>query len=287
LAPPDVRNDLEKAGFTVFEDPNRAVRAAHALIRFSKTFDAPQRANLLLPPPSGARRGQKFTETESKKLLSAAGIPVTIETVVADADAAVAAAERIGFPVVLKIVSADIAHKSDIGGVVLNVPNPAAVRDGYEAILAQVKTAAPDAGLDGVLVAPMITGGVETVMGVFKDPLFGPVVMFGLGGVFVEVLGDVVFRPAPFDIDEARTMIAEVRGKAIFEGVRGAKASDVDAVADALSKLSLFAAANADTIASIDINPFLVLPTGEGAIAVDALIETLAEETDVEKSEAT
>lgn len=286
LAHPDVRNDLEKAGFTVFEDPSRAVRAAHALIQFSKTFNMPKRTNLLLPSPSGARRGQKFTEAESKKLLGAAGIPVTIETVVAGADAAAAAAERIGFPVVLKIVSADIAHKSDIGGVVLNVTDATEVRDGYEAILSRVKSAAPDARLDGVLVAPMITGGVETVMGVVKDPLFGPVVMFGLGGVFVEVLRDVVFRPAPFDTDEARTMIAEVRGNVIFGGVRGATAYDVDAVADALSKLSLFASANADTIASIDINPFLVLSKGKGAIAVDALIETLAEETDVEKSEA-
>ena len=217
-----------------------------------------------------------LTEVEAKTLLGAAGIPVTIETVATEADAAAAAAQQIGFPVVLKIVSADIAHKSDIGGVMLNLTDAAGVREAYAAILAQVGRATPKARLDGVLVAPMITGGLETVMGVVRDPLFGPVVMFGLGGVFVEVLRDVVFRPAPFGVEEGRAMIAQVRGKAMFEGVRGSEAADIDAVAEALSKLSLFAAANADTIASIDINPFLVLTKGRGAVAVDALIETVA-----------
>lgn len=286
LAHPDVRTDLETAGYTVFEDPSRAVRAAHAQVRFSKIFNTTPKPVLPLPAPSGARRGQIFTEAEGKKMLGGAGIPIAIEHVVTDADAAAVAAEQIGFPVVLKIVSADIVHKSDIGGVMLNVADAKAVRDGYDAILARVMRAAPDARVDGVLVAPMITGGVETVMGVVRDPLFGPVVMFGLGGVFVEVLRDVVFRPAPFDIEEGHAMIAEVRGKAMFDGVRGAEAADVDAVADALSKLSLFATANADTIASIDINPFLVLPKGKGAIAVDAFIETIAAETNVAESEA-
>lgn len=275
LAHPDVRSDLEAAGYTVFEDPSRAVRAAHALIRFQRTFGAPQTPVSSLPAPCGALRGGTFTEAESKQILGAAGIPVTTERVVTSPEAAIAAAERIGYPVVLKIVSADIAHKSDIGGVVLNVADPEAVGIGYAGILDRVRAAAPDARLDGVLVAPMISDGLETVMGVMKDPLFGPVVMFGLGGVFVEVLRDVVFRPAPFGVDEAREMIAEIRGKAMFDGVRGSEAADVDAVAEALSTLSLFAAANADTIASIDINPFLVLAKGKGAIAVDALIATV------------
>lgn len=276
LAHPEVRAALEAAGYTVFEDPGRAVRAAHALIRFSETFSTPDHPLLPLPAPCGIRRGQVLTEVEAKTLLGAAGIPVTIETVATEADAAAAAAQQIGFPVVLKIVSADIAHKSDIGGVMLNLTDAAGVREAYAAILAQVGRATPKARLDGVLVAPMITGGLETVMGVVRDPLFGPVVMFGLGGVFVEVLRDVVFRPAPFGVEEGRAMIAQVRGKAMFEGVRGSEAADIDAVAEALSKLSLFAAANADTIASIDINPFLVLTKGRGAVAVDALIETVA-----------
>jgi hypothetical protein len=122
----------------------------------------------------------------------------------------------------------------------------------------------------------MVPPGVETVIGVVRDPSFGPIVMFGLGGVFVEVLRDVVFKPAPFGVAEARALIGEIRGSAIFEGVRGAAPADVEALARALSAVSLFAAANAEAISSIDINPFVVLPVGQGAIAVDAYIETVA-----------
>ncbi|EZP79329.1 Acetyl-CoA synthetase (ADP-forming) [Novosphingobium resinovorum] len=276
LAHGDVRAELEAGGYIVFEDPNRAVRAASALARFGASFGKAQRAVLPLPAPAPARRGESYTETEGKQMLAAAGIPVTNEEIVVSAEAAALAAARIGFPVVLKIVSPDIAHKSDVGGVMLNLADDAAVRDGYTAIIERVSSALPNARIDGVLVAAMIPRGLETVLGVVKDPIFGPVVMFGLGGIFVEVLRDVVFRPAPFGVEEAREMIAQVRGRAMFEGVRGAPPADVDALADALSKLSLFAAANVDTIASVDINPFLVLPSGEGAIAVDAFIETVA-----------
>jgi len=276
LAHAEVRTDLENAGFTVFEDPSRAVRAARALSQFSASFNAPKRGTLELPAPANVQRGARYTEVEGKEMLAATGIRVTTEVIVRDAEEAARAATAIGFPVVLKVVSPDIAHKSDIGGVLLNIADESAVRRGFEAIMTSVTKAAPDAQINGVLVSAMIPDGLETVMGVVKDPLFGPVVMFGLGGVFVEILRDVVFRPAPFDIDEAHAMISQVRGAAMFEGVRGAPPADVGALAEALSKLSLFAAANADTIASIDINPFLVLPHGQGAIAVDAFIETVA-----------
>ena len=118
----------------------------------------------------------------------------------------------------------------------------------------------------------MIAGGVETILGVKRDPAFGPVVVFGLGGIFVEVLGDVTQRLAPFGVAEAHEMIREVKGFALLDGARGAAPADVDALAEALSRLSVLAHANADRIESIDINPFLVLPKGEGAFAVDALI---------------
>ena len=116
----------------------------------------------------------------------------------------------------------------------------------------------------------MVSDGVETIMGVVSDPVFGPAVMFGLGGVFVEVLKDVTFRLAPFGMDEARRMIDEIQGRAMLDGVRGAPPADIDALADALARLSVFAAENADVIETIDINPFLVL--SDGAVAVDALI---------------
>jgi acyl-CoA synthetase (NDP forming) len=130
----------------------------------------------------------------------------------------------------------------------------------------------PDARLDGVIVSEMVSGGVECVIGVQRDPVLGAAVMFGLGGVLVEVLKDVSFRLAPFSVEEAHRMIREIKGFKILEGVRGAPPADVEALAEALAKLSVFAAANEAKLDSIDINPFIVLPEGRGAVAVDALI---------------
>ncbi len=286
LSHADVRADLEFAGYTVFEDPNRAVHAAAALAQFRQNFERPRRADMTVPAASAIKAGARYTENEGKELLRRAGLRVTREKVATSAEDAVRFAAEIGFPVVLKIVSPDIAHKSDVGGVMLNITDDTAVLSGYTSILDRVSRAVPDAKIDGVLVAAMIPSGVETVLGVMRDPLFGPVVMFGLGGIFVEVLRDVVFRPAPFDVDDAREMIDQVKGRALLYGVRGSLPADVDALAEALSNLSLFAAANADTIASIDINPFVVLPAGQGAIAVDAFIETVAATSDQLESRA-
>ena len=171
---------------------------------------------------------------------------------------------------VLKIASPDILHKTEIGGVLLNLETKDAVRDGYATLIQRAADAAPDARIDGVIVTEMVPDGVETIMGVVSDPVFGPAVMFGLGGVFVEVLKDVTFRLAPFGMDEARHMIDEIQGRSMLDGVRGAPPADIDALADALARLSVFAAENADVIETIDINPFLVL--SDGAVAVDALI---------------
>ena len=281
-----IRADLESAGYTVFEDPNRAVHAAAVLARFWQNFERPRRPDIAVPVASAIEAGARYSEYEGKELLRRAGLRVTREHVATSVDDAVRFAAEIGYPVVLKIVSPDITHKSDVGGVMLNLTDDDAVRTGYAAIRDRIAWAVPDAKIDGVLVAAMIPAGVETVLGVVRDPLFGPVVMFGLGGIFVEVLRDVVFMPAPFDVDDARDMIDQVKGSALLHGVRGSLPADVDALADALSKLSLFAAANADAIASIDINPFLVLPAGQGAIAVDAFIETVAASMDQESRAA-
>lgn len=275
LAHRQVRADLEVAGYTVFEDPTRAVHAACALARFTESFAAPSRPDAPPVPPATVIAGARYAEFESKQLLGAAGIEVTRERVATSADEAAAFASEIGFPVVLKIVAADIAHKSDVGGVLLNLGDAGAVRAGYAAILARVAAAVPSASVDGVLVAAMIPAGVETVIGVVRDPVFGPVVMFGLGGVFVEVLNDVAFRRAPFGNGEALAMTQQIRGRALLHGARGTPPADVDALAAALSRLSVFAVANADAVASIDVNPFIVRPQGQGAVAVDALIETL------------
>jgi acyl-CoA synthetase (NDP forming) len=211
-------------------------------------------------------------ETEAKGVLARAGIPVMSERLVASADEAATAAAELGFPVAMKIVSPDIAHKTEIGGVLLDVANADDVRRGYARLRAVAAEKAPAAHVSGVSVAPMASEGVETILGVVQDPVFGPVVMFGLGGVFVETLRDVTFRAAPFGREEAVRMIGEVKGVALLRGTRGRPPADVDALADALAALSRLAAARRDEYAAIDINPFLVRREGRGAVALDALI---------------
>lgn len=268
---PEVNARYEEMGYPYFEDPSLAVRGLAGLTHFGEVFG---RGEPEAPPslPDGALPvpAEPVSEVEAKSILASAGIPVVTEVLAATADAAVAAAAAAGGAVVLKIASPDITHKTEIGGVLVNVDGPDAVAEGFATLMERARSARPDAAIDGVIVAAMVSGGVETVLGVVRDPLFGPAVMFGLGGVFVEVLKDVTFRLAPFGVDEARRMIEEIKGRAMLDGVRGAPPSDIDALAEALSRLSVFAAANADRIESIDINPFIVLP--DGAIAVDALI---------------
>jgi acetate---CoA ligase (ADP-forming) len=271
IATPEGRKKYEELGYPCFEDHSLAVRAMAGLRYFGEVFergrpDAPPAAPKgVLPAPSAA-----VGEHEAKRIIASAGIPVARETLASSADDCVSAWKDFAGPVVMKIASPDLPHKTEIGGVLLNVDGEAAVRDGHATLLERARAAKPDARIDGVIVAEMIKGGVETVMGVVRDPVFGPVVMFGIGGVFVEVLKDVTFRIAPFGVDEAHRMINGIRGRAMLDGVRGAPPSDIDALADALARLSVFAAANAESIDSIDVNPFIVLP--KGAAAVDALI---------------
>lgn len=177
-----------------------------------------------------------------------------------------------GYPLVMKIASADLPHKTEVGGIRLNLKSAQEVSDAKANMLRHVQQLAPSAQLDGVILTPMLRGGRETIVGVFNDQSFGPVVMFGLGGIFVEVLKDVTFRIAPFGIDQAKAMIAEIKGYALLQGVRGEQPADIDALAKLLSTLSEFAAVHADQFDSIDLNPVLVLDQDQGVIALDALI---------------
>ena len=275
----DLTGDLDDAGYLICEDPNRAVGQIAALARFTESFrkaasgqDTPAIPGHFAPLP-----GHDVSEVEAKAILGAAGIPVVPESLVTDADAAVAAAANLDGPAVMKIVSPDIQHKSEIGGVLLNLQGEQAIREGFATLMERARAAQPSARIEGVLVAPMIPDGVETILGVQRDPVFGPVVMFGLGGIFVEVMKDVTLRVAPFSEAEAHVMIREVKGFPLLDGARGRPLADVDALARTLSTLSFFAAAHADTLESLDINPLLVLPKGQsfqgqGAVAVDALI---------------
>ena len=279
LAPRATQQRYEAAGFVVMEDPSRAVAALHAMGRFGDAFAEGPKA----PPPEVPAFTLPATtpsEAEAKTLLAAAGIPAAPERACATVDAAVAAAREIGFPVVLKILSPDIIHKSEIGGVLLDIADEAAVRAGFAALMQRGATVA-DARLDGVLVAKQLKGGVECILGIHRDPVFGPIAMFGLGGIFVEVLKDVVFHRAPFGEDVAETMIRSIRAAPLLTGVRGRKPADIKALARMLARLSVFAHQAGDRLAGIDLNPVLAMPEGEGAFAVDAVIEVMQEGTDV------
>jgi acyl-CoA synthetase (NDP forming) len=272
IAPEDRLRELEAEGWICHEDPTRAVVAIEAMGRYGASFAAGPG----LPPPSVPPVTLPATtpsEAEAKQMLAAAGIASAPEAACTSAADAIDAAERFGFPVVMKILSPDILHKSEIGGVLLDVADDAAVRDGFSLLLERAKTAAATARIEGVLVAKQLKGGVECILGIHRDPVFGPVAMFGLGGIFVEVLKDVVFRRCPFGPDVAEQMIRSIKGAPLLLGARGRKPVDVTALAETLSRLSAFAVAAGPRLASIDLNPVFAMPAGEGAFAVDAVIE--------------
>ena len=272
IVPPERRDELEADGWVVHEDPTRAVMAIDAMGRFGAAFAAPAGEK---PPEVHAITLPDTTpsEAEAKRLLSSAGITSAPEQACGSADEAAAAAELFGFPVVMKILSPDILHKSEIGGVLLNVADTAAVRDGYDLLLARAHRAAPNARIEGVLVAKQLQGGVECILGIHRDPVFGPIAMFGLGGIFVEVMKDVVFRRCPFGADVAEEMIRSIKGAPLLLGARGRPKADVHALAQMLSRLSAFAAAAGPRLQSIDLNPVFAMPEGHGAFAADAVIE--------------
>ena len=266
------KRDYEKHGLLVFEEPTRAVRALKALGRFGEAFarSAPMR-----PPALPGLPAFKTTpnEAQSKQWLAAAGIDSVPETLCLDADAAIVAARRIGYPVVLKIVSPDIVHKSELGGVRLNLAGDEDVAQAWAAVMDSVKRLAPDARIDGVLVARQVSGAIECLMSVHRDPTFGFFAAFGLGGVFVEMLDDVVFRRCPFDVQAAETMIRGIRAAPLLSGARGRPAADIQALAVLLSRLSVLADQHADSLQSIELNP--VFAFEHGAQAADAVIELL------------
>jgi len=272
IVPQERRDELEADGWVVHEDPTRAVVAIDAMGRFGAAFaePAPAPAPVVAPVTLPAATP---TEAEAKRLLAETGIASAPEAACTTADEAVAEAQRFGFPVVLKILSPDILHKSEIGGVMLDVGDADAVRSGFDLVLQRASAAAQAARIEGVLVAKQLKGGVECILGIHRDPVFGPMAMFGLGGIFVEVLKDVVFRRCPFGADVAETMIRSIKGAPLLLGARGRPRADVKALAEMLSRLSAFAVAAGDRLQSIDLNPVFAMPEGQGAFAADAVIE--------------
>lgn len=271
------RKEMERAGVIVLVDPTAAIRTLSAISSPMRATVKPVTA--ALDPELGLafQHTRSFNEVQALDVLRRAGFPVVDHIACTSADDAVAAFQKLGVPVAVKLLSPDVMHKSDVGGVRLGLSTTGDVRHGFDEIMASARVNCPNARIDGVVVAPMVSAGVECILGVHIDPVFGPVVMVGLGGVMVEVLRDVSFRLAPFDHATAREMINELKGKAVLFGARGRPKCDLDALVDALVRLSQFADAAKDHVQSVEINPFLVLPENCGAVAVDAVIETAAE----------
>ena len=215
-----------------------------------------------------------LTEIEAKEILGEIGINCTETKLAATKEEAVALSEKIGYPIVLKISSVDITHKSDAGGVKVNLKNQEEMEKAYDEIMASCRAACPDANIEGVAVQGMAKIGTEIIMGMIKDPSFGPVVMFGLGGVLVEILKDVSFRIVPIEKNDAVEMINEIQGKKMLEGYRGQDPADLPYLQDMLVKLSDFVD-KTPGIEEIDMNP--VFAYKEGAAVVDARIILSAE----------
>lgn len=271
-APPDTVAAYERAGYLCYREPARAIKALAALATFPAAWAKPlPEAGALAHMPQIAA-GSRFSEAAAKALLGGIGIASPEEHLVQDAAGAEAAARSIGASVAVKVVSPDILHKTEIGGVALDIaPEDAAAC--LEGMIANVTAAMPEARVEGYLVSPMISGGTECIVGVHADPVLGPVVMFGLGGVTVELMKDVTTRLAPVTEEEALEMIRSVKGYPLLNGFRGRAVADVSALARAICALSQLAGANSGTVRTIEVNPLLVLDTGQGVLALDAVIE--------------
>jgi len=269
LSEAGVTQRLEAAGVAVFQDPTRAVRAVAGAARLralrERLHRLPDKAPASPQPLAPVRN-----ESEAKAVLAQAGIPMLTEHLCNSADAAVRAADDLGYPVVAKIVSEDIPHKTEIGGVILDIRDAGSLRIAYQTLLERASMASPTARIDGVLVAPMLQGGIEAILGIHMDPIFGPMAMFGLGGTAVELFKDVAFASAPLTPARAAALLHEVRSSRLLFGWRGGPVYDDAALVDALCRLSSFAAGHADELGGIDINPFVVHP--RGAVCLDALI---------------
>jgi acetate---CoA ligase (ADP-forming) len=266
------------AHLTVMQGMDRAVTAIKSLINYASlpkevpdvvsSSKAPARA--LLEKTLKAAQGAALDEVASKKLLKAYGIPISKEAIAQSAAEAIKIAKSIGFPVVAKVVSPDILHKSDIGGVVLDINSPAEVKKAYEAIMARVKKLKGKPRLEGILIAQQVKADLELVVGASLDAEMGPVVLFGTGGIDIELMKDVALSGAPLDEAEARAVIARTKAGVKIAGYRGKGPLHEASVVKALVGLSNLIADAGSRIASIDVNPFLI--NARTGVAVDALI---------------
>lgn len=272
---------LQKNRIPHYPIPERAVEALYILSEYDKWLNRPKRVIRRFAVNTTKvdrvlglckKRGQlDIGEQESKAILSAYGFTTPRHQTAITADEAVAAASTIGYPVVMKIVSPDIIHKSDIGGVKVNLSGPAQIRDAYELMMMRIREKEPNAHLQGVLVQQMITEGREIIVGMTRDPQFGPMLMFGLGGVYVEVLRDVSFQLAPISANEALEMLVGTKTYKLLQGVRGEKSVDMQLVAECIQRISQLST-DFPQIVEMDINPLKISAETAQAVAVDARI---------------
>lgn len=277
---------LQRNRIPHYPTPERAVEALSMLDEFVKWLERPRRVIRRFAVNTtkvdrvlrfSQKRGQlNVGEQESKEILGAYGFTVPRDRFARTADEAVSAASAIGYPVVMKIVSPDIVHKSDIGGVKVNLTGPVQVRDAFELMMMRVREKEPNARLQGVLMQEMVTEGREIIVGMTRDPQFGPMLMFGLGGVYVEVLRDVSFQLAPITSEEALEMLFGTKTYKLLQGVRGEKSVDMQLVAECIQRISQLSI-DFPQIAEMDINPLKVSAERASAVAVDARIRIGAE----------
>ncbi len=271
---------LRAAGLPVYDSIEHAVQIMKALAERGDYIARSQRAEQALPVSPAAevvamfdaanKAGRDLFEFEAKSLLRTYGVDVPKELIVRDqAGLSEALAEFGDTPLAMKVVSKDILHKSDAGGVKLNLSGEADLRQGRDQILASCKVYKADAEIEGVLVTPMARKGTEVIIGVSRDPIFGPVLMFGLGGIFVEILEDVAFRAIPLSRDDARSMVDQIKARKILEGARGDAAVDKEALVELLMKVSSIVEAHPE-IAELDLNP--VIAYDDGYAVVDARV---------------
>ncbi|MFB0543670.1 MAG: acetate--CoA ligase family protein, partial [Candidatus Bathyarchaeia archaeon] len=269
-------------GVPCFDFPEKAVRALSALIQYSKFLERPEsRPEVLYDVDKAAVR--EIIESvrsdkrvvllphEAAEVARAYGIHVPLVKVATRAEEAVRSAEEIGYPVVLKVVSPEILHKTDVGGIVLDLKSPEGVRGAYGSILSRVSRYMPRAHIYGVLVTKMVPQGKELIIGVSRDIQFGPLVMFGLGGIYVDFLRDISFRLAPLSLEDAREMVGETKAYTLLKGVRGESPSDINALLNTLLRVSQLAA-DFPEIVEMDINPLFAYEEGKGCIAIDVKI---------------
>ncbi|MFC1814853.1 acetate--CoA ligase family protein [Thermodesulfobacteriota bacterium] len=264
-------------------DSAECVQALSALIMFNKTLDRYNQSKKLSEPLNIINvneikkklrnsKGKTLSEYESKKLISRYGIPITLEALAKSSDEAIDMANKIGYPIVLKVDSPDISHKTDAGAVKLDVGGDDELINAYKEIIENSKTYNPSAKIRGVLVQEMIRNAREVIVGISQDDQFGPVIMFGMGGIFVEVFKDTSLRVAPLNRYDAEDMIKTIKGYAILKAFRGKPEADVDGIIDILLKVSRLAIELEGIISEVDINPLMVFDKGKGVKVADALV---------------